>query len=250
MSETDQKGPPPVSIQSKEQIVTETNHAATEQSQQSGEDPKPSSKYFRFNPMGICAWYNGLVAIDKFNFFIMLFTGVLSVVGLLQYSAYVEAERAFLILDEIKLVHNEPSIEDGGLNFIIRVKNVGKHPGLVTKLIVVVSTGYGTFPITPDYDRDLRGTFIVGPIASQGWATVPVEERQDEKYDIPREEFIGAIRDGTLEFRIYGVIQYNTGYYWLDGVTGYCLLFTPANKRVNRTQSFSSCQNENYVYAK
>lgn len=190
--------------------MSDTNHADTEQVQHSGEDPQPHSKYFRLNPMRIPGWYIGLPAIERFNFWIMLFTGILSVIGLFQYSAYIEAERAFLIMDEIKLVHDEPLLEEGGLDFIVRIKNVGKHPGVVNKLVVVVSTGYGTFPSSPNYDRDLRGTFIVGPIPSQSWATVPVQERKEQTYNIPREEFIAAIRDGTLEFRIYGVVQYKT----------------------------------------
>jgi hypothetical protein len=94
----------------------------------------------------------------------------------------------------------------------------------------------------------ILGSFVVGPIASQSWATVPVQEIKGE-YPIPREEFVSGIRDGTIEWRVYGRIQYETGY-WFDGETGYCLLFQPASKRLNSPPAFHPCQNENYIYAK
>jgi hypothetical protein len=104
--------------------------------------------------MRIGEWYKrykGLSPIESFNYHIMIFSGLLTLMAALQYKAYIETERAFLVMDEVKLVHKEPSVEEGGLDFIVRIKNVGKHPGTVKKLVIIGSTGKGKFPVTPNY---------------------------------------------------------------------------------------------------
>lgn len=229
-----------------------SNQSDTEQRQITGENTPPYSKYSRFNPMRIREWYKCLDSIEKFNFLIMLFTGILSGIGLLQYVAYIETERAYLIIEEIRLFHNEPVVQAGGLDVAVPVKNVGKHIALITDFKIAIELGIinKDLPVYPDYTRTTIGSITIAPIASQKGALVPVREKDKGPPPIPREELIRGINEGTYSLDVYGVVQYKTGYFWFEGMTGFCFHYMPIGKRTNSSQSFNTCQSQNYTYAK
>ncbi|MBH0181391.1 MAG: hypothetical protein HP490_06875 [Nitrospira sp.] len=118
--------------------MTDTEQSNGDSNQSIINESRQSSNYSRVNPMRIFQWYRKLQIIEKFNFWIFLFTGVLSLVGVFQVVAYIETERAFMVAEEVRLFAGEPISDDGGLSAAVFVKNAGKHLAIITDFSVAV----------------------------------------------------------------------------------------------------------------
>ncbi|HTO83024.1 MAG TPA: hypothetical protein VMQ73_12350, partial [Methylomirabilota bacterium] len=80
--------------------------------------------------------FRGLNPIDRFTFFIALFTLCLVIVSGLQYVAFVSSERADLVVEDVQFFYGEPSTQQDGMGVFLIIKNVGRHTAHVTELNV------------------------------------------------------------------------------------------------------------------
>lgn len=229
--------------------MTDPEQPNREESQNDNEETQEPANYFRFSPMRPIQGYRKLKPIERFNFWIACFTLVLTCMAVLQIAAYIETERAYMIVEDVKLFAGEPSTDDGGLDMGIFMENVGKHLAVITDFTVVIEIQIVDkhLPDYPDYKHGTSSKLVVRPQVAQQKTMIPVRENKAPP-PIPREDIIRGIKDGTIPLHIYGAIKYRHGYFMLGGVSGYCFTYIPVTKRrINK--SFNTCENQNYTYA-
>jgi hypothetical protein len=145
-----------------------------------------------------------------------VFTVVLAAVGALQTFSFIESERAFLILSDISFLTGEPSNGSKGLDVALAIKNVGKHTATVSKIVV----NPGIFMINkelaedPIYDPTKSTIGTAPPIAPE----VPLVLFAESHTPTPpapmtEEQRIQGILSGDTLVRVWGLVEYDTGYF-------------------------------------
>lgn len=230
--------------------MTENKQPEAPNGEDESKDRNPSPNYYRLSPMRIVWWYRNLEELEKFNAWIVGFTGVLSIMAIVQFFAYLETERAYVVIDDAQFLAGTPQVEDGGIDTGLFIKNVGKHVAIISQFhalmeIYVVQKELPTFP---EYRPDaVPQNLVVAPMVPQQRLRVPLREVKAPP-PIPRDQVIEGIKNGSIPFRVYGFIKYKLGYLWFSGITGYCFEYVPESKRTIGP-AFRTCQNPNYTYA-
>jgi hypothetical protein len=215
---------------------------------QNGANREESRIYPRFHPGRAMQWYCRFDNIERFTLWVAFFTAVLAVVAALQYIAFRESERAFLIVQNGYLASGEP-VSDRPISFIINIKNVGKHTAKTTSLNVSVTVNVRRRFLTdnPEYAK-MNGSQEVAPIAPG--IIYPFVFRGDAinpGNTLPAAAVEGII-NGTIGLFIFWFFQYESGYFSLwSPNTGFCFEYIPPALR--STGSFEICRKEKYIYA-
>lgn len=150
---------------------------------------------------------------DKSNFWIALFTGVLTVLAVLQTYALLQTERALVTVESLAWESATKPLPE------VPVYGVAEHTNITT--------------IPPG---DLRKT-VAWP--NRGGQRVPLTETD-----------IAEIESGKIAVRVYGYVSYSDKFRALFGPTtiGYCFQYYPT-KRSSGT-SWLTCTEQGYNYTK
>src|SRR5579863_2304567 len=209
---------------------------------------KQDSGYCSYNPMRIIKWHRNLKDIDRFTFWIAVFTFFLFMSTIVQVLAYIESERAYLVIEDINFMRGEPSGDEGGLGLVMVIKNVGKHEAVVKELNVKsgVFIIQKQLPDYPNYVNEHPIRTVIPPIPPQEQRTAFMSEAPQE-FAIPREDVLKGVTSGNIPLRVFGFIDYGTGY-WFSGRVGFCFVYVPANKRLfTNSPKFQACDNPHYT---
>ena len=205
-----------------------------------------AGKYNPLNwPIRARKWCNSLDRIEHFTFWVAIFTGLLFIVAVLQYRAYVESESAFLIITEPKFIPSgEPTA--GPVIIVMAIKNTGKHAAIVEEInISALPTTPEKFPDNPEYQK-LIDTAVIQPIAPG--LEFPLNFRGAPRI-IFSPEIVSNMLSGNEAFYVYGFIKYNSGYniIWLSE-TGFCYVYIPPSNRAGFL--FETYKKPKYTYAR
>jgi hypothetical protein len=181
------------------------------------------------------------------NFWVAMFTGLLVIVALLQYLAYVKSESASLTVQKVRFATGEPT-SDAPLTLIMTIRNPSKNIADVRE--VNVSTYIGVrqkeLPDEPDYDK-MIDTAVMPPIAPG--IVYPFVIRGDplNPGNTLTQQIVSDLLNGGDPFYVFGRIKYNSGYDPI-GFTevGYCFQYVPPGKRADDT--FEVCKKPKYTY--
>jgi len=156
------------------------------------------------------------------------FTFVLAMVGGLQALSFVESERAYLILFDMNFPGGEPSNATGGLDIVLTIKNIGKHTATVSKIIVNPAMFIVNKELAdePTYNPTLSTVHTIPPIAPDSPLVFFAAARlPPSPAPMTDEQRLQVILSGDIPLRIWGLIEYDTGYFnWArPGRLGFCM---------------------------
>lgn len=164
-----------------------------------------------------------------------------------------ENSRAFIVFKDISYVKGEPTAGVGGRDFVMTIKNVGKHVAIVTRMDVIPFYGVVKKKLadTPQYFNPIE--LIVPPIAPDSDVTINahIANARNVATDAPpidSESLVKGMADGTIPAWIYGHIYYETGYQGVTGELGFCSKFVPPNERAITPFTFLTCEYPKYTY--
>ena len=173
---------------------------------------------------GLVKWFYGLEPIEKF-------TAILCVIGVFQLLAFIQSERAFLSVANMKPI-NQNSVATFPLR--VGIKNGGKSTATGILKIYIRPI----LPETPEY-KDGSETPLP-PITAGDVSTVFFD------LPIPAND-IARIKSGDLPFYIFGTIEYSDEFYG-KRTTGFCYVFNPKSDPTDSL--FNGCKQQKYTYAK
>lgn len=195
---------------------------------------------------GAWIWHCELSPIDRFTFWVAIFTSVLAAVGFMQYVAFTESERAFIVVGNFQSQNGEPS-HDKPFMFWMDIKNVGKHLADIESARVVVLEGIRHRELPREPDSGGTHEFIAGPLPPDGRSRVKLAPDIDSATR-PDQQIVEGIMAGRVRLYIYGYIRYRTGYFILGtGITGFCFMYRPLAERSEF--DYELCPNHQYIYA-
>jgi hypothetical protein len=197
--------------------------------------------------------------MSLFTAMVAAFTLMLVVVTYLNVWAYSQSERAQLFVHDLQFAHGEPTLDDGGLDLVVVIKNVGKHIATVTDLNVTPLIHLHSKPLadTPHYHpQPLVRT--APPIPPDEQVTVNARtagfnatDETDPAAVLSESERVGGILSGQLPFDVYGAISYYNGFsVFGPSVVGYCFHYIPQKMRLPADGPFRICENPNYTYSR
>jgi hypothetical protein len=233
-----------------ENIVTHPEDPQRKDHENNRTEDHGNSKYSIYNPIRIAKWHGSLEPIDRFTFRITIFTFFLMISSIMQVVSYVETERAYLSIDDISLTLGEPSTDEGGLGFIMIIRNTGKHVAVIRQLNVQPSVFIvkKDLPEYPTYLEKQNIKTVIPPIAPQEQRFARLDHGKQE-FGIPTEDVVKGAKNGAIPLRVFGFIDYDTGYWFPHGRIGYCFVYIPESKRSPiLVQRFAACDNPNYTY--
>ena len=212
----------------------------------------------------------------KFSHFIeIILTGALVGIAYFQYTVYtrqagimqtqteisraqndltIEINRALLVEENIGFVKGEPDPADAtdGLDFIVKIKNVGRHVASITGEVKITSRfgiTHKELPPTPEF-YDAK-TVYTAPIAPDGSVPIKVHAPGIKMISsAPEPDYptlARGIENGTFPFWVYGRLEYDTGYK-TTGELGFCRKFVPIFDRAKIPLTFITCNNQSYSY--
>jgi hypothetical protein len=174
----------------------------------------------------------------------------------LQLLTFVESERATLVAKKLMFVAGEPNIEVDGLSTVLVLRNVGKHTAVISRFkatagIFVVNKELAKFP---QYKHDVTGLYVVPPMLPDDDRIVFMREKAEGIHNEtdqpikPRGDIVAGFIDGSIPFRVWGLIEYGTGYFsWRSGQLGFCFEYVPKSQRFS-PDAFRTCDNPAYTY--
>jgi hypothetical protein len=170
-----------------------------------------------------------------------------------QNTLTIENSRAFIVLKDISYVHGEPSAEADGRDFILILKNVGKHVAIVTAINTEPFYGvvHKELPDTPHFYNSI--SLVAPPVAPDSEVTIRAHmggARTITPQPVPLiETVLKGVNDGTIPIWIYGRVQYNTGFPGILGELGFCSKFVPPSQRSAVSPFiFITCEYPKYTY--
>lgn len=172
-----------------------------------------------------------------------------------QLLAFIESERGYLVAKRVDFVTGEPLDQSDGLSVRLLLRNVGKHTAIATKFkatagIFVVHKELHKFPV---YAHDVTGLVVIPPLLPDDDKVVFLRQsgQINNETDQPlktKSQIVAGITDGSIPFRVWGLIDYETGYLsWRSGQLGFCFEYVPISRRFG--DSFKTCDNPNYTYS-
>jgi hypothetical protein len=168
--------------------------------------------------------------MTRFTFGVFTFTVVLAVAALIQAWAFIQSERAFLVLTGMQVTGGF----EGGKPLItsLTFTNSGRSPA--TEATVYYTSDIKLLP-TPQYSRNKRS---VPPVASGANLTMNFGPKTPLNEDEGQ-----AIKTGKLPFYVFGYISFKDEF-TLYGArqTGFCGAFD------FQTNSFVTCDQNGYIY--
>ncbi len=188
--------------------------------------------------------WKDLEPIEKFNFWLVIFTALLALIGAMQYRAFMQSERAFVGMENFAF--DSELQADTPLIILGNIKNYGKSVAIIHKINATVQF---ELPDIPAYNRT---NFAVPPIPPEGSTISVIEPGTDNGESfIVTQKHIDALKDGAIKVYIYGYINYGDDYSVLlgDREMGFCYFYwTDPNDQ--NMHSFRTCSNPAYIYVK
>jgi len=167
----------------------------------------------------------------------------------------IENSRAFLILRDISYVRKEPDAEADGRDFIMTIKNVGKHVATVTAIYTEPFYGvvHKELPDTPQFYNSI--SLVAPPIAPDSETTIRAHmggaRSLTSQPVLPIETVLKGANDGTIPIWIYGRVLYETGFAGVLGELGFCNKFVPPSQRTSVSPLiFVTCNYSAYTYVR
>jgi hypothetical protein len=164
----------------------------------------------------------------------------------------IESARAFLVIKDISYVHGEPSAVEGGRDFTLTIRNVGKHVAIVTEMDTEPFYGIVSKVLkeTPQYYNSI--SLVVPPIAPDSDTTVRAHIGGDISITpvqpMEPQAFMIGVNDGSIPIWIYGRVRYETGFPGHSGEVGFCEKFVPSSQRGITPYTFITCEYPKYTY--
>jgi hypothetical protein len=171
---------------------------------------------------------------------ITAFSALLVVVTGLQFWAYIQSERAFLVIDDLKFYNGEPTA--GGV-LIFKIKNPGKtvatiqtinlssYLGALSDNAPLGTTTRFVVAIAPGDQFNMRATF--------------------SNPEIFTPQVISALVKGEQTISMFGFIKYDNGYNWFGlfqpAEVGYCFTYVPPTEQYGG-ETFEICKNPRFIY--
>ena len=173
---------------------------------------------------------------------IEIFTGVLCVVGALQWWAFVQSERAFVFPSNVAFVDSLDSILIVmPLDLKIELENSGRSPASIYKLTLAITIDELP-PEPPDYTHGIdHAQFAFPPI--------PVNQKISQVMSFPfwETKIARAVGSGDKNFFVIGRIDYGDDYWiWPNRRSDFCFRYIA--DRLNHSKShFRVCTNPKYT---
>jgi len=180
-----------------------------------------------------------------------VFTGVLTLLAFIQAYSFIESERAFLILEDLRFLHVEPTSEPDGYDLILKVKNVGKHTAIVSEFdlrpgFFVI---HKTLPDVPPYDGAKIDT-LIPPVGPDEIKTINAHAIVKPSKNISDADRLAGVLSGDVPLRVFGFIEYDIGYpSFRSGKLGFCQEYVPISRRKNGPP-FETCNHPAYTYTR
>ncbi len=203
--------------------------------------PDPNQEIARWTKV-VGNWTRGLVFIG---------IGTLAIFYL-QWSSFVESERAFLILKDVSFAYGDPINMESRRDFTVVFRNVGKHISKVGKMEAAPIYGVikKNLPEILAEHKSLNTKYVIPPIAPDSEVTALAEAHR-VKPPVGDSAFIKGLLDGTIPLWFYGFVEYETGYPSLrSGKLGFCMKYIPPAERRPGMSQFRTCEYPEYTYAR
>jgi hypothetical protein len=190
------------------------------------------------------AWSTSITAI---------LTLVLAALAVLQAYSFIESERAFLVITTVNFLRGDPTADSDGFDFVLTIKNFGKHTAAVKSLTVLPNLYVikKELPETPNYNKIGSIKRTLPPLPPDTPATfaehMPALPSSDA---LTIADILKGVLSGDYPARIFGLIEYDIGFPWpRPGQTGFCYEYIPKKERVSPA-TFQTCNGDKYTFTR
>jgi hypothetical protein len=193
-------------------------------------------------------WFRSLTRPDKFTFVVACFTVVLALATCVNVWAFIQSERAFLVVDNLRFLSGEPTT-DGPFPLILTIQNPGRNVATVKeiKLAIYLGLHHQQLPDEPDYTNAIKVTVLpsIGPGLDH---QIPIRGTLNVASNF-RAQVVSDLLSGEDSFYVFGEIQYDNGYNVI-GVSevGFCFSYAQPSQRFIET--FEACDKSKYTYTR
>jgi hypothetical protein len=165
---------------------------------------------------------------------IVLFTGVLGVVAVLQYWAFIRSERAFVAPTSTDFAIKE-TVGVKLLPMYLELHNSGRSTATIDELSVGITHELGPIPVYAEAPK-----FAFPPVVAGGTT------KQELKFATEwGEATANGVKTGSMPFHIYGRIRYHDDIGWSERETGFCFVHTPEST----VAPFQTCPERAFTYS-
>jgi len=192
------------------------------------------------NQKGMLRW---TAVVGIFTIVLCAFTG-------LQTYSFIESERAFFVLTDLQFIYGDPTGMESNRDFLIVLKNVGKHLSKVGK--VEAAPIYGvvkkTLPEILATQKPPLVSYVMAPVAPDSDTKIFAEVRRT-KPQVADDFFMSGLRNGSIPLWFYGFVEYDIGYPSFNpGKLGFCMKYVPPSIRKPWMSMFLVCEYPQYTY--
>jgi hypothetical protein len=192
-------------------------------------------------------WFRGLSETSRFSFFVVIFAAVTSFATWVQVWAFIQSERAFLVVSNLQfrtaeLTYGEP------LELLIEITNPGKSVASFREVNIsslAASAGCKELRETkaPKYIK------MAEPICLPSIAPGDKVVLRAKDTNTYTPEDVNNFKSGKISFCVFGFIKYYDGYNLFNpSQIGYCFKYVPPSERY--LNIFEGCGIQQYVYAR
>ena len=179
-------------------------------------------------------------ALVKWTKFVGIFTGVLAVVGGLQFWAFVQSERAFLSPVSLTINGGFPQAGDRSTRVFLQMRNGGRTTAFPKH--AVIGLRIGALPTTAEYGNERA--FPMNPTPAD--AVLNASDNVVLSRPLTQSD-IDSVKAGANRMSVFGYVIYSDSF-WLfgDRTTGFCFTYTPDPTGASQ---FVTCPEQGYTYA-
>ena len=191
-------------------------------------------------------WFRSLDSTEKFTFVVAVFTAVLALATCVQVWAFIQSERAFLVVDNPRFRTGEPTADRPDL--IMTLKNPGKKVAAVQEFIATYQLGLHAQELHEETQNKYNKTDFGKSLVAPG-NEITISGNLANGKAIFTEQVINDLLRGEDSFYIFGDIKYYDGYNIFEpSEIGYCFSYLPPNQR--EVDTFAVCKDPKYTYAR
>jgi hypothetical protein len=194
-------------------------------------------------------WFSSLARADKFTFVVAIFTVVLALATCIQVWAFIQSERAFLVVDKLRFLSGEPST-DGPFPLILTMQNPGRNVATVKemKIAIQLALHHQQLPDEPDYTNAVKVP-VPPSIAPGRDFNISINGNLPNAANVFRAQVVSELLAGEDSFHVFGLIKYDNGYTIIgSSEVGFCFSYTPPKERF--VDTFQTCDKPKYIYTR
>jgi hypothetical protein len=184
-----------------------------------------------------------------FTVVLALFTVVLALATCIQVWAFIQSERAFLVVDKLRFLSGEPST-DGPFPLILTMQNPGRNVATVKEMKIAIHLvlHHHQLPDEPDYTNAVTAS-ATPSIAPGGDYNIAIRGNLPNDANVFRAQVVSDLLTGEDAFYVFGEIKYSNGYTMIGpSEVGFCFSYTPPKERF--VDTFEICENPKYIYTR